>query len=273
MPTIPSERPSEREPHQAREVAESFGADPGRYDRTRPRYPDDLVERVVEGSPGRDVLDVGCGTGILARQLQAAGCRVLGVEVDERMAAWARERGLDVEVAPFEDWDPAGRTFDAVVAGQAWHWVDPVAGAVRAAQALRSGGRLALFWNALRPPAELAEPVSAVYRRVVPDSPVPNWAPAETDAYSVMCTRASDGIREAGGFEDPERWQVSWERVYTRDEWLELVPTFGGHSRFPAAALRELLDGIGAVVDAAGGRFTMGYSTLAVVARRTPDAA
>jgi SAM-dependent methyltransferase len=56
--------------------------DPARYDRTRPRYPDAMVERIVAASPGPDVLDVGCGTGIEARQFQAAGCKVLGVEPD-----------------------------------------------------------------------------------------------------------------------------------------------------------------------------------------------
>ena len=45
------------------------------------------------------------------------------------MADFARRTGIEVEVATFEAWDSAGRTFDAVAAGQAWHWVDPVAGA------------------------------------------------------------------------------------------------------------------------------------------------
>ncbi|MFB9838760.1 class I SAM-dependent methyltransferase, partial [Actinoallomurus acaciae] len=142
MPTVsreqpsPSERPP-REAHQAREMAESFGVDPERYDRARPRYPDALVERIVAASPGPRVLDVGCGTGIEARQFQAAGCTVLGVDPDARMAGFARRTGVEVEVATFETWDPAGRVFDAVVAGQAWHWVDPVAGAAKAAQVLR----------------------------------------------------------------------------------------------------------------------------------------
>ena len=57
----------------------------------------------------RDVLDVGAGTSISARAFEAAWCRVLGVEVDPRMAAFARQQGLDVEIARFEDWDPAGR--------------------------------------------------------------------------------------------------------------------------------------------------------------------
>jgi len=89
--------------------AQSFGSDPERYDRARPRYPEAMVERIVESSPGHDVLDVGCGTGIAARQFQAAGCRVLGVEPDARMADLARRSGVEVEVATFEAWDPADR--------------------------------------------------------------------------------------------------------------------------------------------------------------------
>jgi hypothetical protein len=37
---------------------------------------------------------------IEARQFQAAGCKVLGVEPDARMADFARRSGVEVEVAP-----------------------------------------------------------------------------------------------------------------------------------------------------------------------------
>jgi SAM-dependent methyltransferase len=136
MPTGSPEpaNPVRLESHQYRQMAESFGVDPERYDRARPRYPSALVERIVAASPGPEFLDVGCGTGIAARQFRAAGGRVLGVEPDARMADFARRNGIEVETATFEAWDSAGRTFDAVVAGQAWHWVDPVAGAAKAAR-------------------------------------------------------------------------------------------------------------------------------------------
>jgi SAM-dependent methyltransferase len=153
-------------------MAESFGVDAERYDRTRPPYPTALVERIVATAPGLDVLDVGTGTGIAARQFRAAGCSVLGVEPDPRMAEFARRSGLQVEVATFEAWDPGGRQFDAVVAGTAWHWVDPVAGAVKAAQVLRPGGLLAPFHHVLQPPPELGEAVAAAYRQAVPDAPL-----------------------------------------------------------------------------------------------------
>src|SRR5580658_6025977 len=114
-----------------------------------------MVEAIVSASPGHDVLEVGIGTGISARAFRAAGCRVLGVDPDERMAGFARGGGLAVEIAKFEDWEPAGRTFDAVIAGQTWHWVDPVAGAAKAAGVLRPGGRLAVFWNAMELPNDI----------------------------------------------------------------------------------------------------------------------
>src|SRR5690242_5876626 len=155
MPTQPDPATLVATSHQARAVAESFGSDAGRYDRTRPRYPAAVVDGIVERAPGPAVLDVGCGTGIAARQFRDAGCQVLGVEVDPRMAEFARRTGIDVEVARFEEWDAAGRAFDAVVAGQTWHWIDPVAGPVAAARALRPGGLLAVFWNAMEPPPQV----------------------------------------------------------------------------------------------------------------------
>jgi SAM-dependent methyltransferase len=264
-----------REMHGQRQVAEGFGANAGRYDRARPTYPAVLVDRIIAASPGRDVLDVGCGTGISSRLFQAAGGRVLGVDPDPRMTETARQLGTRTEVAKFEDWDPAGRLFDAVIAAQAWHWVDPVAGAVKAAAVLRTAGRLALLWNVFEPPAELRAAFAVVFRRVLPDSPAAGfWDQPALDGYrKMMGGRAADGIRQADAFGEPEEWLSRWERPYTRDEWLDLVPTTGGFSMLPAAVQAEVLAGFGAAVDAAGGSFLMGYTTLTVTAaRRTaPD--
>jgi SAM-dependent methyltransferase/catechol 2,3-dioxygenase-like lactoylglutathione lyase family enzyme len=252
-------------------MAESFGIDPERYDRARPRYPDAMVERIVAGSPGFDVLDVGCGTGIAARQFQAVGCRVLGVEPDARMAAFARRSGVDAEVTTFEAWDPADREFDAVVAGQAWHWVDPLAGAAKAAQALRPGGRLAVFWNVFQPPPDVAEAFSAVYDRTLPGSLASlahGQAMPALDLYSGLIAKAADGIRATSAFGDPELWRYDWEHTYTRDDWLDLLPTQGIHTRLPPATLAEVLTGIGAAIDVAGGNSTVDYAAVAVTAVR-----
>jgi SAM-dependent methyltransferase len=269
MPTIPRSTP--RQPHQARHVAESFGTDPVRYDRARPDYPQPLIDQIIASVPGPDVLDVGIGTGVSARPFWEAGYRVLGIEVDPRMAAFARERGFVVETAKFEDWDPAGRMFDAIIAGMTWHWVDPEAGAVKAAEVLRPDGLLALFWNVHQPPVELAHEFAEVYQRVLPDTP---FAAAPRDpvaGYSQILDTVSASIKTTNAFTDPERSRVDWERSYTSEEWLEQVPTFGGHSTFEPEKLDQLLSGIRAAIDRSGGTFTVRYAALMVTAHRSLD--
>ena len=276
MPTVPSSgAPSpehlEQQPHQLRRIAQAFGTDAERYDRTRPRYAEAMVARIAAAAPGPDFLDVGIGTGIAARQFRAAGCTVLGVEPDPRMADFARRGGFEVEAATFEDWDPAGRSFDAVVAGQAWHWVDPVAGAAKAARVLRPGGRMAAFWNIGSPPPEAREAFAAVYDRVVPDSLAARGYRRQLsaqEAYATPLTRTVDGLRQSGAFGEPEQWTFDWQQLYTRETWLDQLPTQGDHTQFAPADLAEVLAGIGAAVDALGGAFTMQYTAAVVTAER-----
>jgi SAM-dependent methyltransferase len=265
--TLPPEL-SASESRRARQVAESFGTDAERYDRSRPGYPPAMVDAIVAASPGRDVLDVGVGTGISARGFQAAGCQVLGVEPDARMAELARRGGTRVEVAKFEEWDPAGRSFDLVVAGQAWHWVDPVAGAAKAAEVLGDKGRLAVFWNAFLFPPDVAEAFAAIYQRELPDTPYFRGEAGGVGAYSTFFAKTVDGIRQAGSFAEPEQWQFDWKRSYTRDEWVDAVPTAGGFNRLPPQRLVALLEGIGDAIDHMGGGFTMGYAAVVVTAAR-----
>jgi SAM-dependent methyltransferase len=250
-------------------MAESFGSDVERYDRARPEYPRELVDLVAGESPGTDFLDVGCGTGIEARQFRAAGCRVLGIDPDARMAAFARRGGIDVEVSTFEDWEPGGRTFDAVVAGQAWHWVDPVAGPAKAARVLRPGGLLAVFAHVFQPPAEVAAAFAAACRRVVPGSPFAGESRPAAEIYDVMFTGFADAIAVADGLGRPERRRFVWERTYTRDEWLDFLPTTGGLTRLPPDALAEVLSEVGSAIDEVGGSFVLPYATLAVIATRS----
>jgi SAM-dependent methyltransferase len=259
------------EPHRLRHVAASFGIDPERYDRARPRYPEPLVSRIVAAAPGPRVLDVGCGTGIAARQLQAAGCSVLGVDLDDRMAAVARRGGLEVEVAAFEDWQPRGRSFDAVVAGQTWHWVDPLAGAARAADALEPGGLLAVFWNVADPLPEVAQALSAAYRRALPDWDP--WARPPAAAYEAILGPVVDGIRAADRFAEPERWRFDWERSYARAEWLDQLQTGGDATQLAPGDLEALLAAVGEAIDALGGRLPMRYATVAVAATASCDRA
>lgn len=269
-----------RTSHLHRGAAEGFGADAERYDRARPVTPRPVADAVLgyltdgshstAGSPR--VLDVGIGTGLSALPFRAAGADVLGVEADPRMAAVARARGFDVEVARFEEWDPAGRRFDAVVSGMTWHWVDPVAGAAQAARVLRGRGVLAVFWHAADLPPTLRAALHDLYSRELAGTPGAGmYAPGRTaaDGYEAMLDRAADGLTEAGGFAEPERWRYTWERRYTVAEWLDQVPTSGGFARLPEPVRHAVLDGTRAALEEVGdGAFTVDHTTVLLAARR-----
>src|ERR1700728_776650 len=199
-----------------RALAESFGADADQYDRAGPSYPSELVDELLARSPGRAVLDVGCGTGIASRLFVVRGCLVLGIEPDPRMATVARRHGIDVEEATFEEWDAAGRTFDLVTCAQAWHWVDPERGAEKAAAVLAPGGLIGLFWNEGSYGPALTPVLRAVYER---------HAPA-LDDYSILLgkgagdriTGAARALASSGPFEEPSTTTYAWARVYARQE-------------------------------------------------------
>ena len=127
--------------HRERARAESFGAAAATYDRLRPSPPAALIDDLVALAPTR-VLDIGCGTGKLAAPLAARGLDVLGVEADARMAALAP---MPVEIAPFEDWDDRGRTFDLVTCADAWHWLDPDRAEAKLARVAR--GPFVRLWS------------------------------------------------------------------------------------------------------------------------------
>jgi SAM-dependent methyltransferase len=267
--TTPAERAARL--REQRDVAEGFGTNAERYDRSRPSYPAALIARIVAESPGRELLDVGCGTGIASRAFQRAGCRVLGLEPDPRMGDVARSSGVDVEVAKLEDWVPGARSFDIVTAAQAWHWIDPGAGARKAAALLRPGGRIALFWNAAELPAGLRRAFADVYSRVLPGHPLVEHyrrgQPA-AEVYGAFLRPAADGLAAAGAFDEPQRWRYDWEHTYSRDEWLEQVPTQGGNNLVDPDRQAQLLRGLGDAVDAAGGSFDVSYATVVVTAVR-----
>jgi hypothetical protein len=157
-----------------------------------------------------------------------------------------------------------------VIAGQSWHWVDPVAGAGKAADVLAPDGRIALFWNAMVLPVRVAQGFATAYRRVLPDFPFfQNGTPGGAASYAPLTERAANGICETRQYSEPQRWKFEWSRPYTAAQWLDAVPTFGGHHQIPPDKLVELLDGLGVVIEAAGGSFTMGYDALVITATRT----
>jgi len=249
--------------HTNRARAESFGAVAANYDRYRPGYPEALIEDLVALAP-TDVLDIGCGTGKAARQLVARGMSVLGVEIDPGMAAVARSHGLTVEVTGFEQWEPAGRTFDLVTCAQAWHWIDPAVGPAKAAGLLRPGGVLALFWNHEELDAETRRVLDPAFRAHAPellDVSKQDRARREAKPYFA-------DVRASGAFRSVQTKDYPFERSYTADEWVGTVGTHSDHLQLEPAIRAALADALrDVIVDRLGGTIRTTGGTYSIWAR------
>ncbi|MBW8802425.1 MAG: methyltransferase domain-containing protein [Catenulisporales bacterium] len=123
------------------------------YAQGRPTYPDALFDGIQElagrALAGARVADVGAGTGIASRQLQARGAAVTAVELSEPMLRQlvADSPGVgavrgSANALPLRD-----GSADFVTFAQAWHWVDPEPAVPEVLRVLKPGGVLACFWN------------------------------------------------------------------------------------------------------------------------------
>lgn len=128
--------------------ARSFGAAADVYESARPGYPVAAVRDLLGPNP-LDVLDLGAGTGKLTRTLAAEAHRVTAVDPSAEMLAALRRAvpGVPTRIGSAESLPVDDGSFDAVVAGQAYHWFDPAVAVPEIARVLRPGGVVGLLWN------------------------------------------------------------------------------------------------------------------------------
>jgi ubiquinone/menaquinone biosynthesis C-methylase UbiE len=128
----------------------SFAVSPDAYDRFMGRYSVQLSPQLADFAGVRSgrVVDVGCGTGALTRELvgRLGVTNVAAVDPSGSFVAAVRERlpGVDVRVATAEQLPYADGDFDAALAQLVVHFMsDPVAGLREMARVLRADGVVA----------------------------------------------------------------------------------------------------------------------------------
>jgi SAM-dependent methyltransferase len=194
-----------------RAAAEGFARAAAEYRRGRPGYPPEAVEHLARRlglAPGRAIVDLAVGTGVLTRPLLALGCEVAAVEPVAEMRAElpAGATALDgtAEHVPLPD-----GCADAVTVAQAFHWFDGPAALAEIHRVLRPGGALALLWNrrvADDPAAAAVERLVAPYRAATPSHRHGDWraaferttlfGPLEERVFANAQTLDADGIAD-----------------------------------------------------------------------------
>ena len=131
----------------------NFGRAAEDYGTFRAGFPASIFNRLAAfnvGLPAHTVIDLGTGTGTLARGFALRGCKVIGVDPDPRMLGQARKLDLQNKVsiiyveAKAESTSLDSGTADVVTAGQCWHWFDQPRAIAEVIRLLKPDGNLVI---------------------------------------------------------------------------------------------------------------------------------
>ena len=264
------------------------------YDRSRPAYPDELVDRacqVAEVRRGDPVLEVGCGSGQLTRSLLARGLRVAALEPGKHLMSLAEHnlagRGeVEFVNARFEDAQlPRGR-YRALFSAAAFHWIDPEVSWQKAARLLAPGGTLALIqYCGLqgRASADDQQALLSALARIAPE------IAADWPAYRDLAAIAAGVVQRRENVSDAWAWVGSHDVAraeagrlfcdvqlatvplvveHTAEELTDLVRTASFYSRISPDQRRAIEDEHAVIYERLGRPIRSGMIAVLVTARR-----
>lgn len=206
-----------------------FGLTAIDYARHRAGFPTSLFERLVEFGIGRTnqhLVDLGTGTGSLARGFATRGCRVIGIDPAEDMLAQAMQLDqdasvdIDYKVATAEDTGLPANSADVVTAGQCWHWFDRPAATREITRILHPGGQLLIAHFDWIP---IAGNVVAATEALI-EKHNPNW---DMGGGTGLYPQWLRGLSEAG-YHDIQTFSYDEHASYTPEAWRGRIRASAG---------------------------------------------
>ncbi|MEU1970109.1 class I SAM-dependent methyltransferase [Microbacterium sp. NPDC019599] len=224
------------------EMSTSFGSAAGVYESGRPEYPLEAVAWLLESVTGPDhrarVADVGAGTGKLTRALVELGAETVAIDPDHAMlvALSTAVHGVPTFVGTGERMPLPAESVDAVVFGQAWHWVDAATASLEVARVLRPEGVLGLIWNVRDERVEWVRRLTEIMHGSAAEAMIAEGGPEPHPPFT--------------GFEQ-RTW--GWKRPLTRAAFLDMVASRSYIITAAADERDRILGEVGMLFDEIGG--------------------
>jgi ubiquinone/menaquinone biosynthesis C-methylase UbiE len=243
--------------------------DPDVYERGRPGYPDAAVDHAFAAlglAPGARVLDLGAGTGKLARSLLERAAEVVAVEpLDamrqrlESLLPRADARPGTAEAIPLPD-----ASVDAAFAGEAFHWFATPEAVAEIGRVVRPGGGVALLWNVAE--WEESEELMVAIGRLM----------AELPDFDTNYRRQRAGewravFGDGAPFDALEKAVFEWVLDYDRPRLLAQVASFSWVGALPDARRAGVLERVQALLERHPAPVRVRTQTEVWTTRRRPE--
>jgi len=226
------------------------------YNKTRPRYPQQLINRVVELAElpaGANILEIGCGPGIATVPFAEFGFSMLCLEPSQEACQLARQNcaaypSVEIQNLTFEEWELEAKRFNAVLAASSFHWVSPEIRCPKAAAALKDKSALILLWNAgVLPQNEIYQVLNEVYQHQAPS--LAQYHAEERVNQEESLRKLGQTIIDSGLFEDLVYEQLACEVTYSIDDYIALLQTYSPYIALDDETRNSLLESLRKVLE------------------------
>lgn len=244
------------------------------YDEARPGYPDQLIEGVVSLSaipPGGSILEIGCGTGQATQPFARKGYSMLCLEPGDALARIAARNcflypHVEIQQITFEDWQPLRSAFDLVLSAQAFDWIPPEIGYLKAASVLKDSGSLALFWNHT-PEVNMPfrQAVEEVFHTNAPQ--LMAYLPGK-ESLEDWVDQKKEQIETSGQFGNVTVKAYPWSEKYTTERYIKLLKTFSVISTLEESNRQQLLADLRDTANSFGGEVDSPHLSILFIAKK-----
>lgn len=199
------------------------------YDKYRPSYPVEIIEELVKRAgitEGAELLEIGAGSGKATELFKDGGYNICCIEPGKDLASSGRLKFKDYpnikyECVRFEEYDAQKNFYEVIYAAQAFHWVPQPIGYKKCAEALKSGGYLAPFWNMyITFDNDVDNELLEISKRYGGLADFLSEEECEKRIFSIVSSISGSGL-----FTKPDVIRCMWNQSYTADEYYGFALT------------------------------------------------
>jgi SAM-dependent methyltransferase len=242
------------------------------YNESRPSYPDELIEDIIQLSnlkPDGHVLEVGCGPGNATILFAQRGYKLLGVELGERLAQYARQRcasfpNTTIVQSAFENYEVPSHSFDLAFSAEAFHWIPPEIGYPKLMNSLKETGSIALFWHLdIDPQTEWSKAIDELFQKIAPqfDNPQKSYT------FEWLTGIIKQNFREHCGIDEVTVKPYDWSEMLSADTYIKRMRTYSSHREMSEELRTKLYTEIRNVINDFGGHIEKPMQTALFHAR------
>lgn len=219
------------------------------YNRVRPRYPENLIHRVVELAQLPEkatLLEIGCGPGTATVAFAKLDFSMVCLEPNHDFCQLARQNcaeypTVEIRNTSFEEWELETSSFNAVLAATSIHWIPPEIAYPKAAEALQDNGYLILLWNTgVLPENDVYQVLDEVYKIHAPS--LAGYEGREIQQENLR--RVGQSVVNSSRFKDLVFEEFVCEVTYSINDYLMLLNTYSPYLELDPQKKDALFEGL-----------------------------